>query len=165
MNDWSSRSHSICQLVLKGKNGVTGATIDSKIDLVDLAGSERLSSPALVIDAAPMHQRARLSAEYARRQKETLSINKSLSNLANVVQAIQTQSLHVPYRNSKLTYMLKDALGGDSKSLMLVNISPREDCRSESLCSLRFAAKVNNTSFGQAGKASPTKDSRMQVGH
>ena len=164
MNDRSSRSHSICQLVLRGKNGVTGATIASKINLVDLAGSERLSSPALVIDAAPMDHRARLSAEYALRQKETLSINKSLSNLANVVQAIQTRSLHVPYRNSKLTYLLKDALGGDSKSLMLVNISPREDCRSESLCSLRFAAKVNNTSFGHAGKASPTKDSRMQVG-
>merc|ERR1712166_114924 len=100
----------------------------SKLSMVDLAGSERLMRPEQIIDAAPMDDRARLKLEFARRQKETLNINKSLSNLANVVQAIQSKSQHIPYRNSKLTYFLQDALGGDSKSLMMVNVSPREDC-------------------------------------
>lgn len=75
----------------------------------------------------------------------------SLSNRANVVQAVQTRSLHGP--QLKADYLrkdaLKDALGSDSKRLLLVNISPREDC------SLRFPAKVKTTSFGKAGKASP----------
>eukprot|EP00040_Diaphanoeca_grandis_P043887 m.10612 g.10612 ORF g.10612 m.10612 type:complete len:1550 (+) comp8413_c0_seq1:251-4900(+) len=152
LNEHSSRSHSICQLVINGENAEAGTTLRTKISMVDLAGSERLMRAEHIIDAAPMDDRTRLREEYALRQKETLNINKSLSNLANVVQAIQTKSQHIPYRNSKLTYFLQDALGGSSKSLMMVNISPREDCLNESLNSLRFAAKVNNTSFGKADR-------------
>ena len=78
------------------------------------------------------------------------AINKSLSALANVIQALREKSSHVPYRNSKLTHMLASSLGGDSKTLMVCNITARRDCISESVNSLRFAAKVSDTIVGSA---------------
>jgi kinesin family protein C1 len=76
------------------------------------------------------------------RLKETQAINKSLSALADVISAMKEKK-HVPYRNSKLTYMLQNQLGSESsKVLMIVNLNPISP--QESLCSLRFAAKVNS---------------------
>jgi kinesin family protein C1 len=59
---------------------------------------------------------------------------------------------HVPYRNSTLTWLLKNSLGGNSKTLMLLALSPMAEHLSESLCSLRFASKVNSTVIGTARK-------------
>lgn len=103
----------------------------------------------------PLTERQALQASVAVRTAETLHINKSLSALALVFQALwrKKSGTHVPYRDSKLTFLLQDSLCGDSKNLMLVNVSPREDCLAESLCSLRFASKVNATvSKAPAGK-------------
>lgn len=113
------------------------------LNLVDLAGSERLS---------------RTGAEGAR-LKEAQCINKSLSALGDVVLALANRDAHVPFRNSKLTYLLQNSLGGDSKTLMFVNVSPAADSSQETLCSLRFAAKVNSCSQGQqtAGGATHKK--------
>lgn len=135
-NSRSSRSHSIFILKLHGYNQNTGKNTQGTLNLVDLAGSERLN----------------LSQTRGDRLKETRAINKSLSCLADVIYCLNqrqssktSHSVHVPFRNSKLTYLLKHSLGGDSKTLMFVNISPKEANLNETINSLRFAAKVNNT--------------------
>jgi hypothetical protein len=83
------------------------------------------------------------------RMKETVAINKSLSALTDVFVAIANKQTHIPFRNSKLTYLLQPALSGDGKTLMMVNLSPTEESYFESLCSLRFAKQVNQCELGK----------------
>ncbi|TGZ76677.1 kinesin-domain-containing protein [Ascodesmis nigricans] len=137
-NERSSRSHSVFILKLVGVNRHTGQRSEGTLNLVDLAGSERLSH----------------SMATGERLKETQSINKSLSCLGDVIAALGSgkEGAHIPYRNSKLTYLLQYSLGGNSKCLMFVMVSPMMAHLAESLTSLKFATKVNNTSIGTAKK-------------
>eukprot|EP00096_Caligus_rogercresseyi_P004993 TRINITY_DN1975_c0_g1_i1.p1 TRINITY_DN1975_c0_g1~~TRINITY_DN1975_c0_g1_i1.p1 ORF type:complete len:674 (+),score=264.64 TRINITY_DN1975_c0_g1_i1:56-2023(+) len=135
-NERSSRSHSVFTLKISGSNGMTGEACQGCLNLVDLAGSERLKD----------------SGSEGARLKETQSINKSLSNLSNVIMALAQKESHVPFRNSKLTHLLQNSLGGNSKTLMFVNISPKEEYFNETLNSLRFATKVNQCQIGTATK-------------
>ncbi|KAI5779746.1 P-loop containing nucleoside triphosphate hydrolase protein [Geopyxis carbonaria] len=137
-NERSSRSHSVFILKLIGVNSVTGQRSEGTLNLVDLAGSERLSH----------------SQSTGERLKETQSINRSLSCLGDVIAALGSgkEGAHIPYRNSKLTYLLQYSLGGNSKCLMFVMVSPMVAHLSESLTSLKFATKVNNTTIGTAKK-------------
>ena len=99
--------------------------------MVDLAGSERLKESGVTGD----------------RLTESKYINKSLSDLGNVIMALAAKESHIPYGNSKLTLLLQQALGGSAKTLMFVNVSPKENCTSETVNSLRFAAKVCYTNW------------------
>mgnify|MGYP002803954262 CR=1 FL=1 len=139
-NERSSRSHSVFRLKLRGSNETTGEQCQGTLNLVDLAGSERLSQ----------------SGSTGARLKETQNINKSLCNLGIVFNSLANKDSHIPYRNSKLTYLLQNSIGGNSKSLMFVNISPREDSLQETLSSLRFATKVNTCNIGTAQKVKKT---------
>ncbi|KAJ3987784.1 P-loop containing nucleoside triphosphate hydrolase protein [Lentinula detonsa] len=146
MNERSSRSHSVFTLRISGSNAGTGESCEGCLNLVDLAGSERIN----VSFGGGSNDKDRL--------KETQSINRSLSALGDVIAALGEKSergdKHIPYRNSKLTYLLQNSLSGNSKTLMVLNLSPLASHLNESLTSLRFATKVNNTTLGTAKKQS-----------
>jgi kinesin family protein C1 len=109
---------------------------------VDLAGSERLDR----------------SGATGLRAKEAAHINKSLSALAGIFAALHSKKTHVPYRDSKLTFLLQPALSGDGKTLLFVNLSPTAESAPESLCSLRFAKQVNSVELGKATRSIETFD-------
>jgi kinesin family protein C2/C3 len=113
-----------------------GARHVGKLSLVDLAGSERLSKT----DAS------------GQTLKEAQSINKSLSALGNVLNTLASKQSHVPYRDSKLTYLLQDSLGGNSKTLMFVNIGPAQSNCGETINSLNFASRAKTVALGKATK-------------
>jgi len=134
MNDRSSRSHFVFTLAIEGTNTSAGQKVKGLLHMIDLAGSERLDRSQVAGD----------------RLKETQSINKSLSALGDVVSSLANKDGHVPFRNSNLTYLLQHSLSGSGKALMVVNVSPALDSLPETLCSLRFAAKVNACEIGTA---------------
>ncbi|ELU16829.1 hypothetical protein CAPTEDRAFT_154418 [Capitella teleta] len=134
MNELSSRSHALLCVEVHGVNTMTSVKTFGKLNLVDLAGSERVSKSGADGD----------------RLKEAQNINKSLSSLGDVVHALRGNQSHVPYRNSKLTYLLQDSLGGDSKTLMIVHVSPAQKNVGESIASLHFGQRVHSVQLGQA---------------
>jgi len=136
MNEHSSRSHSLLSVEVEGENIVAGIKYYGKLHLIDLAGSERLAKSQATGD----------------RLKEAQAINKSLSALGNVIEALQKKQQHIPYRNSKLTYLLQDSLGGHAKTLMFINVSPTAYDSDETNQSLMFATRVGKVELGQATK-------------
>jgi len=157
-NARSSRSHTVFSLYVKRyTTGSEDASTVSKISLVDLAGSERQS-------AASDYDRARVS--------EACSINRSLTTLGKVVQACVSRSstrgpesarVHVPYRDSVLTRLLSDSIGGQAKTLIIVHVTPHVQDTQESRCTLQFAA---NAACVQEHAASGGKEehSRREAG-
>ena len=138
MNEHSSRSHSIISVYVTGESMMTQQPTAGKLHMIDLAGSERVGK----------------SEAAGERLKEAQAINKSLSALGNVIESLMKKSSHIPFRDSKLTHLLSDSLGGDSKCLMFVQVAPTSCDVSETLCSLNFAARARNVELGQAKRHS-----------
>ena len=141
MNNISSRSHAVFIIIVESMSSVDPnqkLTKDcpkqirvGKLNLIDLAGSERV----------------RVTGAKGKRLEECKSINKSLSALGNVISALADKKVkrsHVPYRDSKLTRLLEDSLGGNCKTTMMVMVSPSSDAYGESLSSLKFANRAKN---------------------
>ncbi|XP_018418717.1 PREDICTED: kinesin-like protein KIF3A [Nanorana parkeri] len=132
MNEHSSRSHAIFTITIecseKGADGNIHVRM-GKLHLVDLAGSERQTKTGAT----------------GQRLKEATKINLSLSTLGNVISAlVDGKSTHVPYRNSKLTRLLQDSLGGNSKTMMCANIGPADYNYDETISTLRYANRAKN---------------------
>lgn len=132
MNERSSRSHAIFSVTIEcSDRGPDGAQRlrAGKLHLVDLAGSERQSKTGAT----------------GIRLKEATKINLSLSTLGNVISAlVDGKSTHIPYRNSKLTRLLQDSLGGNSKTVMVANIGPADYNYDESISTLRYATRAKS---------------------
>jgi hypothetical protein len=129
INKQSSRSHSVFTIALEaaellpdGRQGVRQS--QSTFRLVDLAGSER----------------QKYSKSEGRHLREASNINRSLTVLGKVIMALASGSKHVPYRDSKLTFLLKNSLGGNSKTILIANIALAAKCQDESLSTLKFAS-------------------------
>ena len=128
MNQGSSRSHSIFTVYLEIEDKKNDGKIRAgKLNLVDLAGSERQAKTEATGD----------------RLKEATKINLSLSALGNVIAALVSGTAkHIPYRDSKLTRLLEDSLGGNTKTLMIAAISPADDNYEETLSTLKYANRA-----------------------
>merc|ERR1712086_389387 len=136
MNEHSSRSHLILRLYITSTNKTSGDVSHAKLSLVDLAGSERVKK----------------SGAEGKALAEAQGINKSLAALGNVIRSLATNQGHVPYRNSKLTHILQDSIGGDAKTLMFANINPAEMHIPETLCALNFAVQAKSVATGAIKK-------------
>lgn len=141
MNEGSSRSHSILSIIIEASEAKTdeekalqpsGGDAKyraGKLNLVDLAGSERQKKTGAEGD----------------RLSEAKSINQSLSALGNVIKAlVNPGSSHVPFRDSKLTRLLQDSLGGNTKTLMIAALGPSADSWDETMSTLRYANRAKN---------------------
>lgn len=144
LNERSSRSHSILTIHVYGKELVSGSILKGCLHLVDLAGSERVDKSEAVGD----------------RLKEAQHINKSLSALGDVISALAQKSAHIPYRNSKLTQVLQDSLGGQAKTLMFVHINPEVNAIGETVSTLKFAERVASIELGAARSNKETGEIR-----
>ncbi|XP_024379513.1 kinesin-like protein KIN-12B [Physcomitrium patens] len=135
MNNESSRSHSVFTFVIESRSKSVAEGVSSvrtsRMNLVDLAGSERQKQTGAAGD----------------RLKEAGNINKSLSQLGNVINILAEvaqsgKHRHIPYRSSRLTFLLQESLGGNAKLAMICAISPASSCRTETLSTLRFAQRA-----------------------
>ena len=131
MNDVSSRSHAVFTIILEQMKNYRGKKKfkSGKLNLVDLAGSERV----------------KLSGASGKQLDESRRINKSLSALGNVINALtDPKTKHIPYRDSKLTRLLQNSLGGNGKTSMIAMISPYDGSFNESISTLNFAKRAKS---------------------
>lgn len=124
-NSESSRSHAIFQVHIRMTNRTTGQKRMVKLSMIDLAGSERGSSTKCI----------------GQRFKEGASINKSLLALGNCINKLADGSKHIPYRDSNMTRILKDSLGGNCRTVMIANISPSSLTYEDTYNTLKYASR------------------------
>jgi len=155
MNERSSRSHSCFTIRISQKTteelkgGITRESkLDSRLNLVDLAGSERAGKTGAA----------------GQQLKEAGAINLSLSALGNVINALAKAggaNGHIPYRDSKLTRLLQDSLGGNARTIMIAALSPADDNYDETLSTLQYASRAKQIT----NKATKNEDVNEKVIH
>ncbi|XP_075970194.1 kinesin-like protein KIF18A isoform X2 [Anticarsia gemmatalis] len=126
-NAESSRSHAVFQVYVKMRCKTSSQLRIVKLSMIDLAGSERASATGCV----------------GERFKEGANINKSLLSLGNCINKLADGSSYIPYRDSKLTRLLKDSLGGNCKTVMIANVSPSSISYEDTYNTLKYAARAN----------------------
>ena len=127
MNKGSSRSHSLFVVTIFQRNTITGSSKTGRIYFVDLAGSEKMSKTGI---------------ESGKGLKEAQNINKSLMTLGMVINSLTEGAKHIPYRDSKLTRVLQESLGGNSMTNLVITVSPNFLNQSETLSTLRFGQRA-----------------------
>ena len=135
-NETSSRSHAVLRIILDNKDKNSNDTISGKFILVDLAGSEKNNSNLNNNNANNINNQER--------QKEGTNINKSLLALGVCINALASKSKFIPWRNSKLTRILKDSLGGNSRIVMISTISPSIINIDETINTLVYSNRAKN---------------------
>lgn len=131
MNATSSRSHSIFAIIIENQEEVNGkiTTRAGKLNLVDLAGSERQSKTGVS----------------GVEREQAININLSLTTLGLVIQnLVASKPTHIPYRDSQLTRLLQDSLGGNTKTVMIANVGPSAYNYDETLSTLKYANRAKN---------------------
>ncbi|KAG5356449.1 Kinesin heavy chain [Yarrowia sp. B02] len=128
MNQESSRSHSIFSIAVSQKNVASGAQKTGQLFLVDLAGSEKVGK----------------TGASGQTLEEAKKINKSLSALGLVINSLTDGSTHIPYRDSKLTRILQESLGGNSRTSLIINCSPAAFNEAETISTLRFGVRAKS---------------------
>ena len=131
MNAESSRSHSIFTIIIENQEEVNGklSTRAGKLNLVDLAGSERQDKTGAT----------------GLQREQAININLSLSTLGLVIKSlVDAKSKHIPYRDSQLTRLLQDSLGGNTKTVMIANVGPSGYNYDETLSTLKYANSAKN---------------------
>lgn len=148
MNEESSRSHFVFTLQINGTNERSGEHTNGVLNFIDLAGSERSEQ----------------SGATGARFEEAKSINTSLADLGSVIRALVKKDDYVPYSRTSLTKLLKRYLGGDSKMLMFVNVSPLPSSSNETWYSLKFASEACECEIKRAKVIPPTPRQGTQPG-
>jgi kinesin family member 5 len=129
MNEGSSRSHSVFTITVGQRDIHTNATKSGKLILIDLAGSETVKK----------------SGASGQQLEEAKTINKSLSALGGVINALtDDKQSHIPYRDSKLTRLLQDSLGGNSKTVLIIAVSPSSFNAVETIATCRFGTRAKS---------------------
>ncbi|KAK9826954.1 hypothetical protein WJX74_001558 [Apatococcus lobatus] len=138
----ATRSHLVLTIYVTCTHRSTEASSTGKLHLVDLAGSERIAK----------------GAASAERTKEAQAIHKSLTALGDVMQALQQKSSHVPFRNSKLTRLLEDSVGFNSRTMVVLTCSPAAEDAAETRSTLEFGLKARKTeTLSRQGSTSPKR--------
>jgi len=127
MNIFSSRSHSVFHINIEKVNSETKQIVKSKLNLCDLAGSEKIDPESLT---------------QGKHLDELKTINLSLTTLGKVISGLAQKSSHIPYRDSKLTRILQDSIGGSTKTYIIATINPLADCVEETISTLNFASRA-----------------------
>jgi Kinesin motor domain len=148
MSQSSSRSHTICQITVESsKPNAKGNLSRAKVNLCDLAGSERLGKTGISNDEI---------------LKETTNINRSLTALGRIIYLLANKKKdYIPYRDSRLTYLLKDSLEGRTRVCFIANISPTNDTTNESIQTLKFASKAKEISLHAEANEISVADNKL----